>query len=70
MMAKRNGTVELRETTVGLEASRAGERPTMPAPVVIDTPDEIRAGSVLVKSGASSPDSPASSPSTLARGHS
>jgi hypothetical protein len=57
-MTKTTETLELSETIASPEATSTGvETPMIPAPVVIATPQEIRTGSVLVKSDVRLPDS-------------
>ena len=58
MMTKTTETLELSEMIASPEATSTGvETPMIPAPVVIATPQEIRTGSVLVKSDVRLPDS-------------
>jgi hypothetical protein len=57
-MTKTSATLDLLETIRGHETTSTGvETPTNPTPVVIATPGDIRAGSVLVKSGTRLPES-------------
>jgi|SRR5581483_5267236 len=57
-MTKTTATLDVLETVRGHEATGTGvERPLTPAPVVIATTKDIRAGSVLIKSSARLPES-------------
>ncbi|MBS1851493.1 MAG: hypothetical protein JST79_11310 [Acidobacteria bacterium] len=57
-MTKTPETLELTGTIANHQGTTSGvETPMMPAPVVIATPQEIRTGSVLVKSDVRLPDS-------------